>query len=616
MLGFPLLFLVGLLPQVNTFLMYILEQLDMHAFGGNAITSLKGALWSLLRNLLAVSFLFGFCFGAMQHGAEGGQHVLFSVFSGLLVAISYHLSRSASDPTVLGSVFKKAFGQEAGSDNDEEFVDPLPEKLRATVAKRLQNDIVCCIFILVFVFAIHLSTVFTALQPYVSYVLYAVAGLLGIINHYLWPQLHKPLPWLCFARPFLRSREFNQYEVKAAAKIMAYEWIHVWLNFIERNIIYPAVFLSALTSNASKLVLNFGPYGGPAVICIMGLKLLRSSFSDSSRQHLVLLWTVLFFHFDYGHSSETFVVDYFFMSILMNKLYELILRYGFGDDPDDNKPRNSIFYEHLTRSLQHSLCGDLDDGPVGAPFFTQGDCFSVLASDYLEMLWVFTIIEVGNGSWARTVSSEKLKPSPRELKMMMVVVAVSRAILPNMLSLNAAFLSAVVSMGICKYSTQYSHLRLDQWLRSDIIREQLVAVHDVQYVDIDRTFYHNIDEDYDLRQGGISKSSFLSCYLAWIQYCALRKDPPIDCERDSLLVTPVFCIVFVGETSIGDSFTSTVCQPGVVFIRATRAVSKETSESLTPRTSGCCADMDLLRKVVAPGVTHVTKTTSGSLHLS
>ena len=31
-------------------------------------------------------------------------------------------------------------------------------------AKRLQNDVVCCIFIVVFVFAIHLSTVFTALQ--------------------------------------------------------------------------------------------------------------------------------------------------------------------------------------------------------------------------------------------------------------------------------------------------------------------------------------------------------------------------------------------------------------------------------------------------------------------
>lgn len=45
----------------------------------------------------------------------------------------------------------------------------------------------------------------------------------------------------------------------AAAKIMVHEWVHVWMNFVERNIIYPAVFLSALTSNASKIVENFGP---------------------------------------------------------------------------------------------------------------------------------------------------------------------------------------------------------------------------------------------------------------------------------------------------------------------------------------------------------------------
>lgn len=45
----------------------------------------------------------------------------------------------------------------------------------------------------------------------------------------------------------------------AAAKIMPHEWFHVWLNFAERNIIYPGVFLSALTSSASKLVVNFGP---------------------------------------------------------------------------------------------------------------------------------------------------------------------------------------------------------------------------------------------------------------------------------------------------------------------------------------------------------------------
>ncbi|XP_078349641.1 pecanex-like protein 1 isoform X3 [Oculina patagonica] len=727
-LGFPLIFLVGLLPQVNTFLMYILEQLDMHVFGGTAITSLRGALWSLLRNLLAVSFLYGFCYGAMLHGAVGGQHVLFSVFCGLLVAISYHLSRSASDPTVIGSVFRKAFGKESVNENDEEFVDPLPEKLRATVAKRLQNDVICCLFILVFVFAIHLSTVFTALQPYVSYVLYAVAGLLGIINHYLWPQLHKPLPWLCFARPFLRSREFNQYEVKAAAKIMGYEWVHVWLNFVERNIIYPAVFLSALTSNASSLALKFGQYGGPAVACIMGLKLLRSSFSDSSRQHLVLLWTVLFFHFDYSHSSETFVVDYFFMSLFMNKLYELILKVRFvvtyiapwqitwgsafhafaqpfsvphsamlffqalvssvlsaplnpflgsaifitsyvrpvkfwekdyntsrvdhsntrlssqldrNPGSDDNN-LNSIFYEHLTRSLQHSLCGDLMMGRWG-PFST-GDCF-VLASDYLNAL--VHIIEVGNGLVTFQVRGLEFRGTYCQQR---EVEAITEGVedddgccccepghLPNMLSLNAAFgqrwlaweVSATkyiiegysISDNSAASMLQVFDLRkilvtyyvksvifytlqspkLDQWLRSDLIREQLVSVHDPQYVDIDRTFYHNIDEDYDLRQGGISKSSFLSCYLAWIQYCALRKDPPIDCERDSFLVTLCFALCLLARRALG---TASHPQSASLesFLYGLHALFKGDFRITDPKDEWVFADMDLLRKIVAPGV--------------
>lgn len=33
-LCFPFVFLLGLLPQVNTCLMYLLEQIDMHGFGG------------------------------------------------------------------------------------------------------------------------------------------------------------------------------------------------------------------------------------------------------------------------------------------------------------------------------------------------------------------------------------------------------------------------------------------------------------------------------------------------------------------------------------------------------------------------------------------------------
>ena len=88
--------------------------------------------------------------------------------------------------------------------------------------------------------------------------------------------------------------------------------------------------------------------GGSAVICIMGLKLLRGSFSDSSRQHLVLLWTVLFFHFDYRHSSETFVVDYFFMSIFMSKV---------------SSSRVESFLSGIVRRLKHARTRAKNDSP-------------------------------------------------------------------------------------------------------------------------------------------------------------------------------------------------------------------------------------------------------------
>lgn len=49
---------------------------------------------------------------------------------------------------------------------------------------------------------------------------------------------------------------------------------------------------------------------------------------------------------------------------------------------DDNN-LNSIFYEHLTRSLQHSLCGDLLMGRWGN--VSQGDCFG------MWWLWWFSV---------------------------------------------------------------------------------------------------------------------------------------------------------------------------------------------------------------------------------
>lgn len=110
LLFFPLAFSLGLFPQVNTFLMYILEQIDMHLFGGNATSSLSAAVYCVVRSLAAVGVLYGFAYSGLVEGKKS-QHqkhnILFSIFCGLLVPIAYHLSRSASDYTLIWNLIKK-----------------------------------------------------------------------------------------------------------------------------------------------------------------------------------------------------------------------------------------------------------------------------------------------------------------------------------------------------------------------------------------------------------------------------------------------------------------------------------------------------------------------------
>ncbi|XP_008336565.2 pecanex-like protein 3 [Cynoglossus semilaevis] len=59
------------------------------------------------------------------------------------------------------------------------------------------------------------------------------------------------------------------------------------------------------------------------------MKLLRSSFCAPSQQYVTLCFTTLFFHFDYPHFSETFLIDYYFMSILFNKMWDLLYKLRF-----------------------------------------------------------------------------------------------------------------------------------------------------------------------------------------------------------------------------------------------------------------------------------------------
>ncbi|XP_075700089.1 pecanex-like protein 1 isoform X8 [Rhinoderma darwinii] len=734
-LCFPVVFFIGLLPQVNTFVMYLCEQVDIHVFGGNATTSLLAALYSFIRSIVAVALLYGLCYGALKDPWDAPHvPVLFSIFCGVLVAVSYHLSRQSSDPSVLISLVQSKLFTNNEDKNPEdplsEVKDPLPEKLRNSVNERLQSDLVVCVVIAVLYFAIHVSTVFTALQPVLSYVLYAVVGSVGFLTHYVLPQVRKQLPWHCFSHPLLKTKEYYQFEVRNAAHMMWFEKAHVWLLFVEKNIIYPLIVLNELSNGAKDIgsPKKLGAEIGALLITIAGMKLLRSSYSSPTCQYATFIFTVLFFTFDYKDCSEKLLLDLFFMSILFSKLWELFYKLRFvytyiapwqitwgsafhafaqpfavphsamlfvqaivsalfstplnpflgsaifitsyvrpvkfwerdyntkrvdhsntrlasqldrNPGSDDNN-LNSIFYEHLTRSLQHSLCGDLLLGRWGN--YNTGDCF-ILASDYLNAL--VHLIEIGNGLVTFQLRGLEFRGTycqQREVEAITEGVEEDEGFcccepghVPHMLSFNAAFgqrwlawevlvtkyvlegysitdnsaasmlqvfdlrriLTTYYVKGIIYYVT--TSAKLEEWLANETMQEGLRPCSDHCYVDVDPTFNPNIDEDYDLRLAGISRESFCASYLNWIKYCSSRREKPIEAEKDSPLVTLCYGLCILGRRALGTA-SHHMSSNLESFLYGLHALFKGDFRISSIRDEWIFADMELLRKVVVPGI--------------
>lgn len=66
--------------------------------------------------------------------------------------------------------------------------------------------------------------------------------------------------------------------------------------------------------------------------------------------------------------------------------------------------------------------------------------------------------------------------------------------------------------------------KLQNWLASSTITEALQSTLDRSFVDLDPIFNHNLDEDFDFRASGITRSSFCSVYMDWIQFCYAKRN--------------------------------------------------------------------------------------------
>uniref|UniRef100_A0A146LST4 Pecanex-like protein n=1 Tax=Lygus hesperus TaxID=30085 RepID=A0A146LST4_LYGHE len=734
LLCFPLFFGLGLFPQVNTFAMYLLEQIDMHIFGGNANCSLSGAVYCVFRSCVALIFLFGFAYGALSE-EKSSQHILFSIYCGLMIATSYHLSRSSSDPGPIINILKAHLWVEeelskTEETKDEPDDDPLPKKLQSTVNTRLKSDLLVCTVIASLVFGIHSSSIFTALQPELNPVMGSVAVAVGFLLHYILPQLRKQLPWLCLARPILRHNHRTHFvEPRHPPSVMWFEKLYVWLCVVESNIIYPVLMIGRLTSDAAPLAKDYGPGMAAFILTLCSLKALRSAFSQPHDQYLVLTFAVLLFQVDFPQYSSTFLLDYFITAIILNKTYEFLLKIQFvvtyiapwqitwgsafhafaqpfsvphsamtflqagisalvsaplnpflgsaifissyvrpikfwerdyntrrvdhsntrlcshldrNLGADDNN-LNSIFYEHLTHSLQHSLCGDIILGRWG--IVRQGDCF-VLASDYLNCL--VHIIEIGNGLVTFQMRGLEFRGTYCQQR---EVEAISEGVednqgwcccepghLPHLLSLNASFSlrwlawqvtaasyilegysisdnSAISMLQVFDFRkvlvTYYvksiiyyavGSERLEAWLESPVILDALRPTLSKNFVELDPVFNMNIDEDYDFRAAGITRTSFCSIYLDWIQFCNDKREQKlVESGKESTLVSLCFALSLLGRRTLGAASHNTISSVEF-FLYGLHALFKGDFRITSLRDEWIFSDMELLKSVVAPAV--------------
>ncbi|CDW54210.1 pecanex protein 1 [Trichuris trichiura] len=707
----PLLFTLGVLPQLNTFCCYLLEQVDMHIFGGTACFSLVSAIYCCARSILCVAVLF--LFGYLSISRTGSsQSVLFSAFCGFMAFFSYLLSRSTSNPKPLFGCLRSIFQTRIPLSKKRQARRPSDRKEligNRILELRLRNNFFLASCIGLLAFALHCSTVFTMFPTILGFGFSIAVVIIGAVAHYLLPQLRKHTPCIFLSRPVLKTKEYGLFDVNDIAKVMWFERLFAWLHCIECHVFYPTVIISFVTNNSGSLFLSLGfsllvtlaDGSLPAshliltfYLCSMLLPKLRElilklRFIFAYVAPWQISWGSAFHAFAQpcaiSHSAFTLVItavssllsaplnpfmgsSVFLMSYvrpvkfwekdyntrhLDNSNTRLATQIDRGPTTDDSN-LNAIFYEHLTRSLQQHLAGDLALGRFASEL-EPGDCF-ILASFYLNCL--IHVIEIGNGfvtfqlrglefrgTYCQQREVEAITEDISDVDGCCCAGDVCR--LPGFVTWNAAWNMRWLAWEIKTaryildgYSVtdnsaislfQVSHLielrkllitlyvkciiyfaiksnRITDWLQLESIIDVLDLVqYNPEYVDVDPTFCYQNDEDYDVKRNGISYESFCVVYLSWITCCADRSPKSLTEETKygnqvrKMVVALCYLLSLFGRRLLGAAAQSHTTN-AESFLYGLHALFKGDFRITCSRDEWVFSDIDILSGVVAPAV--------------
>uniref|UniRef100_A0A183IFS5 Pecanex-like protein n=1 Tax=Soboliphyme baturini TaxID=241478 RepID=A0A183IFS5_9BILA len=319
LLFLPVIFTFGLLPQVDTFLCHVLEQVEMHVFGGTATVDLPSAFFCCIRSLVCVAALGALALVSMLRRGFP-QNMWFSAFCGSIISIAYVLSRSSSGVKEVASALSLSLSTLLRRFNDKASLvemDPAREPWLSVFLARTRSTLLTSLLLGLLGFALHCSSVFNVFSSFLLQAVPCATLITAVLAHYLLPHLREHFPWLLLAHPFLKTYQYSVYDNGEIAQLVWFERLYAYLNVTQRYVLYPALLLSIMTAYAT------------AVLALAGLKLLRTAYRCPAHLLAPLMLTMFVTYLDQRRARSQMLVTLYVLSMIYPKFREMVLKLKF-----------------------------------------------------------------------------------------------------------------------------------------------------------------------------------------------------------------------------------------------------------------------------------------------
>lgn len=346
-LCFPIIFCMGWLPHCGTFLMYLLEYLHIHLFGGTGAVNLIGIILLFSFDLIATGVLIGVGYYSEMKKNRFGHDYISGLFSSLAISLSYFLSRLPSNPhfyyaplfDIIDIVhnIKIRFGKHEKVISTERMTQKNARDFNHNLMgvfplKRLSIDVLISVTLFICCLPLEIFDVFNrGPNPYITYVLSASISIIGFIVYYLIPQMSKHHPWLLFRQPLLIPyipKWWSQNKFLGRFNFAWFELVSYILKWIESGL-YIILVMASISPAAELAASKYHPGFAIFLVSVVTIRIMRGAFTDASRMWMAIALQILIFSIDMPHRSETLLVDTFVLCWIILKIDELILKLNF-----------------------------------------------------------------------------------------------------------------------------------------------------------------------------------------------------------------------------------------------------------------------------------------------